>query len=359
MEAKKKVFNLIQGFWGSQCLYIATRLGIPNILQDEGEQSVEYLARKTGTHTDTLYVILRALGHLEVLEEKPGRVFAPTAASELLVTHRGASMGHFAMHITEPAQWDGWKELYNATFTGEVAFERANGKSVYEFTRDEPWSGDVFIKAMTFLTDHATDSLLDVYDFSPFKTILDVGGGRGGNLAKIVQRYGCKGMLFDMPYVIATAPAFLASRGISPTQISLHTGDVFDEIPSGADAIVMKYFLSAWNDEDAKKIVLNCRRALPEDGKLILMQSLVPELGEPVACPDGIMPGLFAVQIRSAVPGGVWRTAKEYQTIFAACGFRLDRIVHTATNLSAMEFTKVSPETELAQVGTPTVSLAD
>jgi hypothetical protein len=101
------------------------------------------------------------------------RIFAPTETSALLVTNRGPSIGHFAMHITEPAQWDDWNQLEAALHTGEVAFERANGKSVYDFCQDDPWSGDVFMNAMSFLTDHAVNALLDVYDFDRFPTIMD------------------------------------------------------------------------------------------------------------------------------------------------------------------------------------------
>ncbi|WP_373547687.1 methyltransferase dimerization domain-containing protein [Chamaesiphon sp.] len=106
---------------------MATRLGIFNLLHDEGAQSADMLAEKTNTKVDRLYVILRALAHLDVLAERPDRIFAPTETSALLVTNRGPSIGHFAMHITEPAQWDAWNQLEAALHTGEVAFERANG----------------------------------------------------------------------------------------------------------------------------------------------------------------------------------------------------------------------------------------
>ena len=340
-EAKKKVFGMIFAFVESQCIYVATRLGIFNLLQDEGEQSVENLAQKTGTKPERLYVVLRALDHLGVLVEKPGRVFAPTEVSSLLVTNKGSSMGHFAMHIVEPAQWDAWKVLEEALHTGEVPFERANGKTVYEFCQDNEWSGDVFINAMSFLTAHAVDALLDVYDFSRFNTVMDVGGGQGGLIARIVKRFGCQGILFDVPYVAATAPAYLEQQGVG-TAVQIISGDVFVEVPKGADAIVMKYFISAWNDEDAMKILHNCKQALPPQGKIILLQAFVPDLDEPKVAPDGIMPGVFAVQISVAVPGGEWRTRRQFQELFEKCGFRLEKTVDTETNLSAMEFGVVS-----------------
>jgi hypothetical protein len=337
LEAKKKVFGMIQAFWESQCLYVATRLDIFNILS-EGSQSIETLAEKTATKVDKLYVILRALGHLGVLEEQPGRIFASTEVSELLVTNAGPSIGHFAMHIIEPAQWDAWKALETCLHTGEVPFERANGKTVYEFTRDEDWSGDIFIKAMSFLTDHAVDALLDVFDFSRFNTVMDVGGGQGGLISKIVKRFGCKGILFDLPYVTETAPAYIEKQGVEVDAVQIATGDVFKGLPTGADAIVMKYFLSSWKDEDALTILRHCREALPKHGKVVLLQCIVPDLGEPTVCPDGIIPSLFATQIMVAVPGGAWRTQKEYEHLFTASGFQLENVVHTGTNLSALEF---------------------
>ena len=338
IEAKKKLFDMVLAFIKSQCIYIATRLGIFNLLQDEGEQSLETIAEKTNTKPERLYFILRALAHLDVLEQKPGRVFASTELSDLLVTNKGPSMGHFAMHITEPAQWDAWKVLEDALHTGEVPFERANGKGVYDFCQDNEWSGDVFINAMSYLTIHAVDALVDVYDFSRFNTVMDVGGGQGGLIARIVKQFGCKGILFDVPYVAETAPAYLEKQGIDKDAVQIITGDVFVEVPKGADAIVMKYFISAWNDEDAMKILHNCKQALPPHGKIILLQAFVPDLDEPKVAPDGIMPGIFAVQINVAVPGGGWRTRREFQELFEKSGFVLEKVVDTETNLSAMEF---------------------
>lgn len=341
MEAKQKIFGMIFGFVQSQCLYIATRLKIFDFLQEEGEQSIENLAQKTATNPERLYVILRALAHLDVLVEKPGKIFVPTELSALLVTNQEPSIGHLAMHLIEPAQWDSWKVLEEALHTGEVPFQKANGKSVYQFTQDNQWSGDVFINAMSFFTDHSVDALLDVYDFSRFETVMDVGGGQGGLIAGIVKKSGCKGILFDVPYVAETAPAYLEKQGVAKDAVQIITGDVFVEVPKGADAIVMKYFISAWNDQDAIKILHNCKKALPPHGKIILLQAFVPDIDEPKTAPDGIMPGIFAVQINVAVPGGEWRTKQQFQDLFAKCGFQLEKVVDTTTNLSAMEFSLI------------------
>jgi hypothetical protein len=338
--AKKKIFDLMLTFVKTQCLYVATRLGIFDLLDKEGEQTVDSLAAKTNTDTERLYFILRALAHVEVLEEKPERVFALTEASALLVTEKEPSVGHLLMHLVEPAQWDAWKVLPEALAKGVVPFELANGKGVYQYCYDNEWSKDTFIKAMSFLTNSQVDGLLDVYDFGQFETVMDVGGGQGGLIANIVKRYGCKGILFDMPDVTQTAREYISSQGIDPDRIEIKTGDVFQEIPQGADAIVMKHFISAWSDEDAMKILANCKKALPDHGKLILLQSFVPDRDEPKTEADGIMPGIFAVQINVATSGGGWRTKKQFQELFERSGFKLEQVFKTNNSLSGMEFSK-------------------
>jgi hypothetical protein len=335
---QNRVFDLMLTFVKSQCLYVATSLGIFDLLEDLGAQTVTNLADKTNTDSERLYFILRALAHIEVLEEKPGRIFAPTTTSALLVTNQKPSAGHLLMHLLEPAQWDAWKVLPEALSKGVVPFELANGKGVYQYCYDNSWSKDTFIKAMSFLTESQVDGLLDVYDFSQFETVMDVGGGQGGLIAKIVRHSGCKGILFDLPDVITTAREYISSQGVAPEAIEIKTGDVFEKIPSGANAIVMKHFISAWDDEDAKKILANCRQALPPDGKLILLQSFVPDIDEPKTEPDGIMPGIFAVQINVATPGGGWRTKQQFQELFEESGFKLERVIKTDNSLSGMEF---------------------
>lgn len=337
-EAKQRVFDLMLTFVKSQCLYVGTRLGIFNLLDDKGEQPVEDLAEATHTDPERLYFILRGLAHVDVLEEKPGRIFAPTETSALLVTNKAPSAGHLAMHLIEPAQWDAWKILPEALEKGVVPFELANGMGVYPYCYENEWSKETFIKAMSFLTGSQVEGLLDAYDFSQFETVMDVGGGQGGLISSIVKRSGCKGILFDLPDVTETAKAYMNSQGIDPDAIEIKVGDVFESVPKGANAIVMKHFISAWSDEDAMKILANCKAALPADGRLILLQSFVPDIDEPKTEADGIMPGIFAVQINVATPGGGWRTKKQFQALFEKSGFQLEKVIKTDNSLSGMEF---------------------
>ncbi len=336
-ESQKKIYRMICGYWQSQCVYVASSLGIPNLLH-EGPQTVDTIAEKTGTKVEKLYVVLRALSHLGVFVEKPRRVFAPTELSELLMTDGSPSIGHFLMHITEPNMWDAWRELENSLKTGEVPFELAKGQDFYSsYMTENPESKNLFNKAMSFLTYEAVESLFEVYDFGRFKTVMDVGGNQGTLIANIVRRFGCKGILFDLPHEVETAHTNLLESGVYEA-VRVVGGNALESLPKGADAIVMKYFLSVFSKEDSIKVLTNCREALPPDGKVILLQTLVPGLGAPVEYPDGTIPALAAVQMMITNPGGYWRTEQEYKDLFEASGFQLEQVVHTGTSLTVMEF---------------------
>ncbi|MGB3531923.1 MAG: methyltransferase [Microcoleaceae cyanobacterium] len=336
-ESKKKIYRIIYGYWQSQCTYVATSLGIPNLLQNQ-PLTVEQIADKTSTNVEKLYVVLRALAHLGVFSEKPGRVFASTELSDLLINNDTPSIADFLMHITEPDMWDGWRELENSLKTGEVPFERAKGQDFYSsFMSQNPQSKKRFNDAMSFLTTEAVDSLFEYYNFGQFKTVMDVGGNQGTLIANIVKKFGCKGILFDLPNEVETAPENLEKYGVTE-QVQVVGGSALEALPKGADAIVMKYFLSVFSKENAVKVLTNCREALPKHGKVILLQTLVPPVGAPVEYPDGTVPALAAVQMMITNPGGYWRTQQEYQDLFEASGFQLEQVFHTGTSLTVMEF---------------------
>lgn len=336
-ESKKKIYRMIYGYWQSQCIYVATSLGIPNLLQNQ-PLTIAEIADKTSTNQEKLYVVLRALAHLGVFQEKPGRIFTSTELSDHLVQNDSPSISDFLMHIIEPDMWDGWRELENSLKSGEVPFERAKGQDFYSsFMEQNPKSKKRFNNAMSFLTNEAVDSLFEYYDFGQFNTVMDVGGNLGTLIANIVKKFGCKGMLFDLPNEVETAPDNLSKLGVLDS-VKVVGGSALDALPKGADAIVMKYFLSVFNKEDAVKVLSNCREALPKQGKVILLQTLVPSVGAPVEYPDGTVPALAAVQMMITNPGGYWRTQQEYEDLFSASGFQLEQVVHTGTSLTIMEF---------------------
>jgi hypothetical protein len=142
-----------------------------------------------------------------------------------------------------------------------------------------------------------------------------------------------RGILFDSPQVIEGAKANISDAGVSD-RCELVGGDFFQLVPEGADAIIMKWIIHDWNDEQSIAIMKNCQRALPEKGKLILVEAVVPEGNEPHF-------GKFIDLNMLVMTGGRERTEAEFRKLYEASGFRLTRVVLTESPFSVIEGSRV------------------
>lgn len=112
------------------------------------------------------------------------------------------------------------------------------------------------------------------YDFGKFGRIVDVGGGRGGLLAEILKAYpSLKAVLFDQPQVVAN-PEYLRVAGVLD-RCELVGGNFFESVPEGADAYVLKRIIHDWNDDRSVSILRNCRDAVVDGGRVIVVDAVV------------------------------------------------------------------------------------
>jgi ubiquinone/menaquinone biosynthesis C-methylase UbiE len=119
------------------------------------------------------------------------------------------------------------------------------------------------------------------YDFSSIQTLVDVAGGQGLLIAEILKSNPeMKGILFDQPYVIERAKPFLASEGVSG-RCQLVAGNFFESVPVGGDAYILKHIIHDWDDERALAILKQCYKVMPENGKLLLAELVIPLGNEP------------------------------------------------------------------------------
>jgi hypothetical protein len=168
------------------------------------------------------------------------------------------------------------------------------------------------------------------YDFSGFQTIADVGGSTGNMLSTILGRHaGPRGILFDMPHVVRDAPAFIQQRGLTE-RIRIEPGSFFESVPAGADAYILSHIIHDWNEEQCVAILDNCRRAMNPHGRLLLVEMVLPSGDTP-------HPGKMLDMVMLVTPGGQERTAAEYSALLDKAGFRLTRVVPTASPVSIVE----------------------
>jgi len=322
--------NLTIGHWIARMIYVVAKLKIADLLR-EGPRTASHLATATGVHAPALYRVLRALASVGVFAETAGGRFKLTPLAATLQTGVPASLRGWAIMINENYTWDAWEELFYGVKTGEIPFLKAHGISVFEYLEQHPEDLEVFGESMTSLSGTENPAIAAAYKFSGVRTLVDIGGGHGSLLATILKvNPKLNGILFDQPSVIAGAQKdqHVTAKGIAE-RCTLQSGSFFEGVPAGGDAYIMKYILHDWNDEQCVKILENCRDAMNEKGRVLVVDNVIPPGNDPNW-------GKL-VDIQMLIIGGRERSKKEFAAMFAQAGFKMTRVVPTKCPLSIVE----------------------
>lgn len=319
--------QVIWGFMASQSLHVAAKLGIADVLSN-GPMTPHEVAGACSAKEYPLRRLLRYLTAVGVLMEDERGRFSCTALGDLLRTDHPQSVRDIAIMYGEPFWWRSWGDLYQTVKTGQPAFDRVHGQPFFEYLAHSPADSAVFNAGMTSGTKVDVENLVAAYDFSPFAKIVDVGGGHGGLLRALLERYpNCTGVLCDLPGVIAGAREM--ERSAVATRCEVVPADMFQSVPSGGDAYILKRILHDWNDAEATQILESCRRAVVPGGRVLVMELVVKPSNQPDAAKWMDLNMLVMLTGRE-------RTEAEFADLYARAGFRLTRVVPT-TRLSIVE----------------------
>jgi Dimerisation domain/O-methyltransferase domain len=176
-DPRLTLLDLINGFQIAQAIRVASTLRVADHLND-GARSASELAELTKSHPDSLYRLLRALAAVGVFREDEGRKFTLTPMSDCLRTDSATPIGAWAELVGGPYFWQVWGHLLHSVQTGENAFQDLNGKDVWQFRAEHPEHGAAFDRAMSQLSRGSAEAVIHAYDFSSFRHMVDVGGGR-------------------------------------------------------------------------------------------------------------------------------------------------------------------------------------
>src|SRR5947209_1206625 len=222
----------------SQAISVIARFGVADTLA-AGPRQVDDIAGLVGAHGPALYRLLRALGDVGVVAELEDRHFALTPVGELLRSDVPGSLRGWATMVGMPFHRYPWTDLYETVRTGQSAFDRVHGKEVFEYLAEHPEDAAIFDAAMTSISTTETASIVKAYDFSRFRTIVDVGGARGGLLAAVLSdNPNLQGVLFDIPTVVAESGEELSGVEIVD-RCKVISGDFFESVPEGGDAYLL------------------------------------------------------------------------------------------------------------------------
>ena len=327
-EAAVQMLQIISGFWVSRAVYVIAKLGIPDVLKS-GPKTSEELASATNVHAPSLFRLLRALASVGVITSE-GERFAQTPLSETLVTDAPGSLRWFAVSELGQEHYPAWGNLMYSIKTGEIGFDNFFGMDVWKYFQQNPEDAAVFNDSMSGMTAAANDAIMSLYDFSSFAKIVDVGGGHGGLMTSILkQNPEAKGVLFDSPQVIEGSLSRIEAAGLGE-RCETVGGDFFNAVPPGGDAYIMKWIIHDWDDQKAITILRNCRNQMQSNGKLILVDCVVPESDEPHF-------SKFIDLNMLVMTGGKERTQKEFEKLLTEAGFKLLRVIPTELPFSIVE----------------------
>jgi len=323
-----QLLQMMTGYWISQGVYIAAKLGIADHLAT-GPVHYQDLARKTNTHALSLYRTLRALASVGVFAEINAGQFALTPMAGLLQSKVPNSMRALAVMYGDE-QYRAWGDLLQSVRTGEPAFNRQFGVDVFEYFSQNPEAGAIFNEAMTNWTTQASAAVAATYDFSKVGAIVDVGGNQGTLIATILRKYpAAQGTLFDRPHVVKTAKDHLAKAGVDD-RCTIVGGDFFTSVPSGGDTYMLSYVLHDWDDERCVAILARCRQAMATTGALLVIEMVLPEGNEP-----SFSKWLDLHML--VMSSGRERTAEQYRMLLQAGGFDVTRVIPTPAGSSIVE----------------------
>jgi hypothetical protein len=324
MEFFKQMFG---GSWITQGIWVAAELGIADLLVD-GPQTVQELAKKTQTQSGSLYRLMRALASVGIFAEDTHGQFSLTPRADMLRSDIDGSQRSFA--IMMGAEFHAaWGELLYSVRTGKPGFQKHFGIPFFKYMTENPNRHSIYDAAMTGVHGVETEPMLDAYDFGTFLTVVDVGGGNGLVLAAILNRHPTtQGVLFDLPPVADRARSIISGLGLSD-RCQIVGGDFFSSVPNGANAYVLRHIIHDWEDDDAIAILRQCQEAMSSDGKILVVEIVIPPLNEPSF-------GKW-LDLMMLLVAGRERMQEEYSDLFSEAGLKLNRVIPTSSEVSIIE----------------------
>jgi hypothetical protein len=324
-----QLVQMATAYWGSRILYVAAKLRLADHLAD-GPQSAETLAAATGTQAAALYRLMRTLASLGVLTENGAQQFALTPLGAALRSDAPNPTRATVLTLAGDWIWRGFEHMLYSVETGRSGLEHSLKEPMFDWLGKHPADAALFSETMIGFHGLEPAAVAAAYDFSPLDTVVDVGGASGALLTTIVgNQQSTRGVLFDLPHAVVDAPALIQARGLSD-RITIQTGSFFDAVPAGGDAYLLSHVIHDWTEDQCLAILANCRKVLGPAGKLLIVEMVIPEGNAP-------HPGKMLDMMMLVGPGGQERTESEYRALLGKAGFRLTRVVPTASPVSVVE----------------------
>ncbi|KAI3896762.1 hypothetical protein MKW98_009615 [Papaver atlanticum] len=344
LKGQEEIWVHMFAFVDSMALKCAVELGIPDIINSHGRsvtmsEIIDSLKTTTSSSSfpdaDYLTRIMRLLVRNRVFASKFDQesnqvCYDLTPSSKWLLKDSEFNLSPFILAELEPLLLKPWQYMATCVKEGGFPFKKAHGYEIWDFALANPTFNRLFNNGMRCTAEIIINAVLVNYKdgFDGIGSLVDVGGGTGAMITEIVKANPhIRGINFDRPHVIAAAPVHPAIMHVG--------GDMFADIPK-ADAIIMKWIMHDWGDEDCVKILKNCYKAIPKtkNGKLIIVDCILQPNGDGPFDKTGLA---FDLLMMAHASGGKERTEAEWKLLLNNAGFPRYNIIQIPSIPSIIE----------------------
>jgi O-methyltransferase domain/Dimerisation domain len=322
---------MVRGAWLTMLLRSACRLGVFEVL-GEPLTSPE-VAASTGTDPSALARLLRALTVVGVVE-RDGDRFGNARAGTMLREGHPSHLRDLVLVQSDLHNLAAWHALDDAVRTGEGVYRRVNGVSNWEHRAADPDLQRSFNASMSRRAGDQVRALLGAVDLAGSRTVVDVGGGRGGMVAGLLRAVpGLSGVVADQPDMVAEAEAAFAEAGLSDRGRGV-VCDFFASVPQGGDVYTLSNVLHDWVDADCVRILRGVRAAMEPGARLLVVEKVLDAPGRSFESERDLQ----LLDLHMLVMfGACERTEAEYGVLLTAAGFTAEPLNHTGTDWNVIE----------------------
>jgi len=268
------------GFWNSKVLLTAVEIGLFTRLGNRrltGAQLGEELGLHSRANPD-FFDALTAMKFLEREGSGPAARYFNTPEGSLYLDEKSPRYIGGILTMLNVRLFKYWNDLPEALRTGQPQNEVKHGeKGIFEALYKDPIKLEIFLNAMTGLSRLNFEAFAEKFDFSPYKTLCDIGGATGLLCMEAAKRNPhLKCISWDLPAVQPVARKHIAAAGLSD-RVTTATGDFFKDSLPKSDLIVMGMILHDWNLEKKKHLIRAAYEALPPGGAFVTIEALIDD----------------------------------------------------------------------------------
>jgi hypothetical protein len=317
MAPETTLMHMLSTQFLTPALGAAARLGVMDALPAKADD----LAASLKLNPDGVQRLLRACAAAGAVKAADDGTYTRTRMGEYLTSDHPRSLKPLAVMLTDEAHWESWGQLEHSVRTGNPAVQKSLGvDNVFEHYATHPQEAARFNDGMTAISRSVASSLGSYYDFTNARRIVDVGGGHGFLLSAALRSAPqARGTLYDLESVVSGAEPELEKHGVAG-RVDRVGGSFFQSVPSGGDVYMMKTVLHDWTDAQCVQILTNVGKAMHDDARLLIIESLVTD--KPSAAD-------FMNLHMLVMAGGKERTRGEFEQLLEHSGLRLDRVIAT------------------------------